>query len=105
MSLAARLSLGHGAPTTEASTSMSEIKRAGDAIKRVKAARSRMGSAADRLLSAHAALDAAAGKVEAEADRTDADEKEITALLAELGSNFPPDEAEVAPKKKGILGI
>jgi flagellin-like hook-associated protein FlgL len=93
-----RMSMGHEA--SKGTTGMSEIKKAGDAIKDVKRVRARFGSAADRLLQANAALDAAATKTEATAAECEAEEKEITALLTELGSNFGPDDtAEVAPVK------
>lgn len=95
-----RMALGHS-PKSEAS--MSEIKKAGDALKDVKRLRARFGAGADRLIGKIASLDAAAAKVEATADSVDTEEKEITALLTELGSNFPEDEA-VAPAKKGIFG-
>jgi hypothetical protein len=93
-----RMTMGHEA--AKGTEPMSEIKKAGDAIKDVKRVRARFGSAADRLSQANAALDAAATKTEATAAACEAEEKEITALLGELGSNFgPEDAAEVAPKK------
>jgi peptidoglycan hydrolase CwlO-like protein len=84
---------------------MSEVKRAGDALKDVKRIRGRIGAAGDRLMDKIASLDAAASKIEQHADQCETEEKELTALLAEVGSNFPDDEEAAPPKKKGILGI
>lgn len=83
---------------------MSEVKTAADALRDVKRLRARFGSAGGKLQQKIGALDAAATKVEATAEQLDAEEKELTALLSEMGSNFP-DEGEVAPEpKKGLFG-
>jgi seryl-tRNA synthetase len=97
-----RLSLGQTA--TAEGNDMSEVKRASDALKDVKRIRGRIGAAGDRLVEKIGALDAAASKVEKHADQCETEEKELTALLSEIGSNFPDLEEDAPPKKKGLFG-
>lgn len=94
-----KLALGH---TEKGKEAMSEVKDASAVVRDVKRLRARFGSSTGRLQEKISALDAAASKLEATADELDKDEKELTALLSDLGSNFGPELDEVAPKKKGM---